>query len=165
MKTLGSHPGAILFRLSIMLIIIAILVVAFFRYVDDAQVALERESILQTKRIIDSSLAVAFASFAVDGRLDELNRLDGGNPFVFLEQYQMLPAGYRGEIDYLALAELDPGWYYVRASGDVVYLPRFQADTEYFRLVLLYDDKNVSGAFEAGIDVFRQLQFIKKPRP
>ncbi len=165
MKTLGSHPGAILFRLSVMAIIVAILVVIFFRYVDDTRVALERESVLQTKRVIDSALAVAFASFAVDGRLDELNRLDGGNPFAFLEQYRMLPASYRGEIDNGSLAGRDPGWYFDRASGYVVYLPRFQADTEYFRVVLLYEDRNGSGLFEAGEDSFRQLQFIKKPRP
>lgn len=165
MKTLGSHPGAILFRLSVMTIIIVILVVVFFRYVDDTQIALERESVMQTKRVIDSALAVAFARYAVDGRLDELNRLDGGNPFAFLEQYKMLPAAYRGEIDNGSFAGLDPGWYYDRSSGHVVYLPRFQADTEYFRVVLLYEDRNGSGLFEAGHDSFRQLQFIKKPRP
>ena len=47
MKTLGSHPGAILFRLSVMVIIIAILMVVFFRHVDDAQVELERQLALR----------------------------------------------------------------------------------------------------------------------
>ena len=165
MNTLGSHPGAILFRLSVMTIIIAILVVIFFRYVDETRIALERESVLQTKRVIDSALAVAFARHAVDRKLDELNRLDGGNPFAFLEEYQMLPAAYRGEIDNGSLAGLDPGWYYDSGSGYVIYLPRFQADTEYFRVVLLYEDRNGSGSFEAGEDSFRQLSFIKKTRP
>ncbi len=165
MKTLGSHPGAILFRLGVMVIIIAILMVAFFRYTDEAQIALERQSVLQVKRIIDSSLAVAFANLAVEGRLGELNQLDGGNPFILLERYQMLPVSYRGEAENRPVATLEPGWYYHRASGNVVYRPRFGNETEYFRVRLQYDDLNQSGFFEADQDSFRHLQFIKKPRP
>ena len=42
MKTIGSHPGAILFRLSIMIILIAILMIVFFSYLDDTERELER---------------------------------------------------------------------------------------------------------------------------
>lgn len=164
MNTLGSHPGAILFRFSVMIIIIAILAVIFFRYTDGTQKALERQSILQTKRIIDSSLTVVFASYAVKGRLDQLNQLEGSNPFVFLEEYSLLPAAYRGEIAQENLAELKPGWYYSRSSGAVVYIPRFLDGVDWYSLVLNYDDVNQSGSFEAGQDLFRNLQFIKKPR-
>ncbi len=165
MKTISAPPGAAIFRLSLMIIIVAILVVIFFRYVDDSQLELERRSIIQTKTIIDSALAVAFASYAVKGRLDQLNDLDGGNPFVFLDEYEILPAAYRGEIDGVATAGLEPGWYYARASGDVIYVPRFLDRVELFRLVLNYEDLDGSGAFEAARDRFQNLQFIKKPRP
>jgi len=164
MNTLGSHPGAILFRLSVMIIIVAILVVAFFRYIDGTQKELERQSIMQTKRIIDSSLAVVFASYAVKGRLNELSQIEGSNPFVFLKEYSLLPAAYRGEIAQENLAELKPGWYYSKATGNVVYIPRFLDGVDWYSLVLNYDDVNQSGSFEAGQDLFRNLQFIKKPR-
>ena len=100
MNTIGSHPRAVLFRLSIMIILIAIMMVIFFSYVDDTERELERTSVLQTKKIIDSALAVVFATYAVRNRLHELNDLDGGNPFVFLKEYQMLPPAYVGEIDH-----------------------------------------------------------------
>lgn len=170
MNTIGSHPGAIRFRLSVMVIVIAILVVIFFRYTDSMQKELERQSIMQTKRIIDSSLAVVFASYAVKGRLNDLNQVNGANPFIFLEQYSradisMLPPAYRGEIARENLDGLKPGWYYARGSGNVIYIPRFLLDTEWYSLVLIYDDNNQSGRFEADQDRFKTLQFVKKPRP
>ena len=165
MKTLGSHPGAILFRLSLMVIIIAILITIFFRYVDHTRIELERQSIQQTKRIIDSSLAVVFASYAVRGRLDDLQQIAGGNPFEFLREYKLLPAAYRGEISAAGSAELVPGWYYARSTGEVHYVPRYLQMSERFEVVLNFDDANQSGRFEAASDHFRNLQFIKKPRP
>jgi len=165
MNTIGSHPGAILFRLSIMIIVIAILAVIFFRYTEGTQKELERQSILQTRRIIDSSLAVVFASYAVKGRLDELSQLDGANPFVFMQEFNLLPTSYRGEIASENLADLKPGWYYNRAGGDVVYVPRFLSDREWYSLALNYDDDNQSGRFEVESDRFRNLQFVRKPRP
>lgn len=80
-----------------MLIIIAILMAIFFRYTDGMQQGLERQSIMQTRRIIDSALTVVFASYAVKGRLHELSQIDGDNPFVFLEEYSLLPVTYRGK--------------------------------------------------------------------
>lgn len=164
MNTLGSHPGAILFRLSVMIIIIAILVVIFFRYTDSTRKELERQSIMQTKRIIDSSLAVVFASYAVKGRLNELNQIEGANPFVFLREYSLLPVAYRGEAGQSELTHLEPGWYYRKVDGDVVYIPRFLDDVESYAVVLNYDDVNQTRRFEADQDLFRNLQFIKKPR-
>jgi hypothetical protein len=88
MNTIGSHPGAIVFRLGIMIILIAIMMAVFFSYLDDTERELERVSVLQTKKIIDSSLVVVFATYAVNNRLGELNDLDGGNPFVFLTRHR-----------------------------------------------------------------------------
>jgi len=164
MKTIGSHPGASLFRLSLMIIIVAILVVIFFRYVDDAQLEIERQSVLQTKRIIDSTLAVVFARYAVNGRLDDLNQLRGGNPFAFLEDYQLLPASYVGELDGDLTNDQAPGWYYLRNRELVVYKSRFRDVDRYFSIILNFRDIDQNGKFESGHDQFTSLQFVRQKR-
>lgn len=161
MNTIGSHPGAILFRLSIMIILIAILVIVFFSYLNDTERALERASILQTKKVIDSSLAVVFASYAVKGRLNELNELNGGNPFVFLEQYKILLPGYKGELDTDLSTNFEPGWYYLSHRGLVAYKPYFLDSESYFSVHLDYEDVDQSGRFERGVDRFKNLYFVR----
>lgn len=161
MKTIGSHPGAILFRLGIMVVLIAIMVMVFLSYVEDTEKALERRSILQTKKVIDSSLAVVFATYAVAGRLDELNELDGGNPFVFLQEYNILPAAYAGEMDSDPGPGQTAGWYYLSHRRIVVYKSYFTGFDSYFAVQLNYEDSNQSGAFESRFDRFRNLKFVK----
>ena len=161
MKTIGSHPGANLFRLSIMCILIASMMMVFFSYVDDAEKALERTSVLQTKTIINSALAVVFASYAINSRLHELNDLNGANPFVFLKEYAMLPPAYVGELDHDLSVDQEPGWYYLSHRGIVVYKPLFIESDSYFSIVLNYQDKNQSGSFEPAEDRFQNLRFVK----
>ncbi len=136
MNTLGSHPGAILIRLSIMILLIAIMMVVFFSYLDDTEREFERASVLQTKKIIDSALAVVFATYAVNNRLNELNDLNGGNPFLFLKEYQMLPPAYAGELDRDPAVGQAARWYYLSDRKMVVY-NSFQHDSDsFFKLVL-----------------------------
>lgn len=165
MNTLGSHPGAILFRFTVMVIIILILIRIFLYYADGTQRTYEQNSILQTKRIVDSTLAVVFSTYAIDRRLGELNDLDGANPFVFLEAYQMLPPTYQGVIERdLDEPTLAPGWYFLKNRGLVAYKARFLDETSYFRVTLVYDDLDRSGRFEPASDRFRNLQFVRQPR-
>lgn len=159
MNTLGSHPGAILFRLSIMIILIAILIAVFFSYVGDTEKELERSSILQTKKIIDSSLAVVFATYAVRGRLNELNDLDGGNPFEFLREFEIQLPAYRGAIRHDLDDSLEPGWYYLAHRRRVAYKPYYLPENSYYEVVLSYDDVDASGRFDQGVDKFRNLGF------
>ena len=161
MKTIGSHPGANLFRLSIMCILIASMMMVFFSYVDDAEKALERTSVLQTKTIINSALAVVFASYAINSRLHELNDLNGANPFVFLKEYAMLPPAYVGELDHDLSVDQEPGWYYLSHRGMVVYKSLFNEFDSYFSIILNYQDKNQSGSFEPAEDRFQNLRFVK----
>jgi hypothetical protein len=161
MKTIGSHPGANLFRLSIMCILIAIMMMVFFSYVEDAEKEFERISILQTKKIIDSSLTIVFASYAINSRLHELNDLNGANPFVFLKQYEMLPPAYVGELDHDLSADQAPGWYYLSHRRMVVYKPLFNEFDSYFSILLNYQDNNQSGSFEPAGDRFQSLRFVK----
>ena len=162
MNTIGSHPGAILFRLSLMIILIAIMIVVFFSYVDQTQKKVEHVSILQTKKIIDSSLAVVFATYAVNNRLNELDNLDGGNPFVFLQEFEILPPAYVGEVDSDLETDQAPGWYYLSHRQIVAYKSRFIESDSYFKVMLAYDDHNQSGHFESDADKFRSLKFVKK---
>ena len=157
--TLASVPGALLFRTLVSLLLILILIFVFFSYVDDTQREFERNSIAQTRRIIDSSLAVAFASYAVKGRLAELTELDGGNPFVLLRVYQMLPAAYQGEIDRDLDGGLAAGWYYLRHRRLVAYKSHHLDTDSYFSVRLNYNDIDGNDRFDPAIDEFRNLQF------
>ncbi len=161
MNTLGSHPGAIVFRLSIMIILIAILTAVFFSYLEDTEKELERSSIMQTKRVIDSSLAVVFASYAVSGRLHELNDLHGANPFVFLEEFGILPPGYAGSLKTDPGSGTAPGWYYLEHRRVVVYKSRFIGSDSYYTVLLNYEDNNDSGFYEPNEDRFRNLVFVE----
>jgi len=161
MNTLGSHPGAIVFRLSIMVILIAILTSVFFSYLEDTEKEFERSSILQTKRVVESSLAVVFASYAVGGRLDELNDLHGANPFVFLKEFGIRLPAYAGLLASDPDGDTAPGWYYLEHRRVVVYRSRFIGGDSYFTVLLNYEDRNGSGSFEPNADRFRNLQFIE----
>lgn len=165
MNTLGSHPGAILFRLSGMIILIAVLTVIFFSYIDNTEKELERASIEQTRKIIDSALTVVFATYAVKGRLNELNDLDGSNPFVFLREYQMLPSTYQGEIDHDLSENTQPGWYYLKHRKRLGYVSRYLETNFFYSVILNYEDVNQSDRFESGIDKFQNLQFVKTGEP
>jgi len=144
-----------------MIILIVILVSIFFSYLEDTEREIERTSILQTKKIIDSSLAVVFATYAVNNRLNELNDFDGGNPFVYLAEYGILPTAYVGETDHDLDEDQQPGWYYLTHRKILVYKSLFSDADHYFKIVLNYEDKNRSGSFEPSSDRFRGLQFVK----
>jgi hypothetical protein len=162
MNTLGSHPGAILFRLIMMVFLILIFIYVFLVYVDKAEKAIEIQSIEQTKRIIDSALVVAFATYATSGKLDELDQLDGGNPFELLKEYLLLPASYHGEIGLTDPNNLPGGWYYDLNTGDILFVPFYLSEIQVFRVKLGYVDSNKNGSFEAADDEFRRLSLEKK---
>ncbi len=165
MNTIGSHPGAVRFRLAVMVIVIAILMLVFFSYLDGSARALERQSVLQTKRIIDSSLTVVFAEHAVRGELHKLDEVDGANPFEFLRQLAIPVPSYRGEIESELDADLAPGWYFQKHRARVAYKSHFGGKDSYFRVNLGYEDSNRSGRFESGFDRFRYLRFDEIPDP
>ena len=165
MKTIGSHPGAINFRLIMMVILILVFTYVFLVYAEKAEKAMETQSIEQTKRIINSALVVAFATHATSGKLDDLDRLDGGNPFELLKEYLILPVSYQGEREVTDPKSLPSGWHYDLNSGDILFVPFFLSEIHVFRVKLGYIDSNQSGSFEAAEDEFRRLSLeIKQPR-
>lgn len=165
MSTIGSHPGAINFRLSVMVILILALTYIFLHYAEKAEQAIEFQSIQQTQRIIESALVVVFATYASQGRLDELANLEGANPFEFLREYQVLPVTYRGEIEVAGSSMPESGWYYLSGSGDLMYAPFRLSESVYFRVVLDYDDIDRNGRFEPGQDQFKALRLVKNKQP
>ncbi|MCP4767043.1 MAG: hypothetical protein GY875_12310 [Gammaproteobacteria bacterium] len=143
-----------------MVTLIAILILVFLSYVRDTEKALERSSIQQTKRVIDSSLVVVFSNYAVTGRMDRLHELDGANPFVFLEEFEIRFADYRGELGHDLRPRTEPGWYYLKHRKLVGYKAHFIEKDIYFQVRLFYEDRNQSGNFDYGIDQFEHLSFI-----
>ncbi len=165
MSTIGSHPGAINFRLSAMVILILALMYIFLHYAEKAEKVIELQSIQQAQRIIDSALVIVFATYASQGRLDELVDFEGANPFEFLREYQVLPINYRGEIEIVGSSVPDSGWYYLQGSGDLMYAPFHLSESVYFRVLLNYDDINQNGRFEPGQDLVRVLKLVEQKQP
>ena len=164
MKQISVPPGALKFRLVMTVILVIILILVFFNYTSRISVTLEKTSIRQTKNIINSTLMVVFASYAVKGELDRLNELNGANPFKHLENYSLLPATYRGDIGVDKLAVSVPGWYYDRANGLAIYKPLYDDKDYYFSIELDYRDVDGSGRFEPEIDEYQRLRFKQLPQ-
>jgi len=164
MKQISVPPGALKFRLVLIVILVIILILVFFNYTSRISVAIEKTSIQQTKNIINSTLMVVFASYAVKGELERLNELNGANPFEYLENYSLLPVTYRGDIGVDKSTDSSPGWYYDGVNGIAIYKPLYDDKDYYFRIELDYRDVDGSGRFEPAVDQFGRLSLRQLPR-
>lgn len=164
MKQISVPPGALKFRLVLIVILVTIFMLVFLNYTNRIAFAIEKTSIQQTKNIINSTLMVVFASYAVKGELESLNELIGSNPFRYLETYSQLPATYRGDIGVDKSKNSTPGWYYDGANGLAIYKPLYDDKDYYFRIELDYRDVDGSGRFEPEIDQYQRLNFRQLPR-
>ena len=164
MKQIGTPPGAFKFRLIAIVILMLIFILVFLSYSNALSIATEKASIQQSKSIINSILAVVFATYTVRGELGRLNDLSGGNPFVYLEKYNMLPSTYRGEIKGEILQDAISGWYYDEEKGLVIYKPFHEKKMYYFTIELDFQDVNGSGYYEAESDQFNRLSFRQIPQ-
>ena len=165
MKQISVPPGALKFRLVMTVILVIILILVFFNYTNRISVALEKTSIRQTKNIINSTLMVVFAGYAVKGELERLNELNGANPFEYLEKYSLLPATYRGDMGVDQSGDdSKPGWYYDGLNGLAIYKPLYDGKDYYFRIDLDYRDVDGSGRFEPEIDEYQRLNFRQLPQ-
>lgn len=164
MKTIGSHPGAISFRFLVMVILFLIFLVSFFRYVDSNTRQLEHSSIQQTRRVIDSSLVVAFSSLAVKGELNRLNELVGANPFGIMQDFNLVFPDYQGEIEKGVLANKEQrGWFYSVEDKVVLYQSDYEENNQRFAVTLVYEDVNQTGKFEVLSDKFKHLYLKRLP--
>lgn len=159
----SALPGALTFRWLAMVILTAIFFLVFLSYSYKISMATEKASVQQTKNIINSTLAVMFARFAVAGELDRLNELNGVNPFEYLEKYGLMPTTYQGEIEGQSINNLVPGWYYNSANGLVFYKSYHEKSIDSFKVMFDFRDVNQSGLYESGIDVYQRLMFERLP--
>jgi hypothetical protein len=164
MREIGTPPGALKFRLVAIIILVVIFMLAFLNYTNGISASFEKTSVQQTKNIINSTLAVVFATYTVKGELERLNDVGGGNPFDYLEKYSVVPTTYQGEVGVDNLMSSGPGWYYDRANGLALYKPFYDNQVYYFTIVLDYRDVDDSGRFEPGIDEYRRLSFRQIPQ-
>jgi len=137
---------------------------AFLNYTNGISASLDKTSIQQTKNIINSTLVVVFASYTVEGELDRLNEVSGGNPFEYLEKYGQVPASYQGVIGVDELEISGSGWYYDSMNGQAIYKSFYDDQNYYFTIILGYRDVNDSGRFEPGIDEYRRLYLRQLPQ-
>jgi hypothetical protein len=164
MKQISTPPGALKFRLVAIIILVIIFMMAFLNYTNGISASLEKTSVQQTKNIINSTLAVVFAIYTVEGELEGLNEVNGGNPFEYLERYSQVLATYRGEIDVDNLKVSVPGWYYDRANALAIYKPFYDDNLYHFTIVLDYRDVDGSGRFEPNVDEYQRLSFKQLPQ-
>lgn len=157
MKSIGFPPGSNNFRLLMIVVIVGALWLFFFNYTDQISIETEKASVQQTRNIINSSMAVVFATYAVNNQLDRLNELNGGNPFIYLAEYNLLPGTYRGELGDGDLNDIKPGWYYDKSQRKILYKPYYDGKIHYYSLVLEFRDMNNSGLYESKIDEFGRL--------
>jgi len=164
MKQISTPPGALKFRLIAIVILILIFMLAFLNYTNGISASFEKTSVQQTKNIINSTLAVVFATYTVKGELDRLNEVNGGNPFEYLERYSQIPITYRGEIGDVSLEDSVPGWYYDRTKRLALYKPLRDDKIYYFAIELEYKDVDGSGRCDPGIDEYQRLSFRQQPQ-
>ena len=146
-------------------ILVIIFMLVFLNYTDGISASLEKTSIQQTKNIINSTLAVVFATYTVKGELGLLNELNGGNPFEYLKKYGQVPITYQGEIGDDGLEDNNvPGWYYDGANGLAIYKSLYDDKFYYFAIELDYKDIDGSGRFDPGIDEYQRLSFRQQPQ-
>lgn len=161
MKTISSHPGAGLFRSTIVLILILFLIVTFFLVTD--KLSRQAEEIAKDQVLIEikQALSMMLYDYAVKGRLAELANYKEGNPFFPLETYRQLPRNYRGTISSINDLEVS-GWYFDLASKRAIY--RYSDDEMSdlkFSLEFRFDDLNKDGLYTSGEVGYLVLE--KKP--
>jgi len=158
MPEIQSQPGARLFRTFSSLILILLLAFLFLSSNEELSQAAEAVHVNQTVNEINTALALAVYTLAVNKSLDRLVLLDNQNPFYYLALNQGIPPNYHGEVS--SVQDMgSSGWYFLKPKGLVIY---HSANSRYaYRLSFDYSDTNLSGAFEPILDKINSLQIIK----
>lgn len=122
-RSIGSHPGAGVFRSTLVIIIILLSILYFFHSTRDLGRRVETVAADRVVTEMRQALAMMLYDYAIQGRLNELERFDRENPFVPLSIYRDLPTNYHGVVsDAGGIAE--SGWYFDRAERVAVYRHR-----------------------------------------
>lgn len=146
-----------------MVILIALFIVVFLYYLDGAEKELERRSVQQTNRIINSSMMIVFSKLAIRGELNRLNDYVGANPFEFMQDFNLVPPAYQGVVQSKSLTGDRVGWFYVEEEKIVVYKGIFEENILRYTLTLSFKDIDRNGKFDQGKDSVSRL--FLKPLP
>ena len=111
-----SQSGVKRFLNYLILILILIFITVFLYSTEQIGQEAEQVHIEKTINEMNAAMALTLYEFVVNNQVQELERFDRGNPFVFLATQKMLPANYRGEVNSLAYATSKGAWYYLRDS-------------------------------------------------
>ena len=160
MKEISSLSISPVFRSYSVIIIILVLFFIFLQYAENVEKDFEMASVGKTVNEINSLLTVLMMEKMVVGKLDDLALLDGSNPFtLFNNKYQI--TNYYGEVKSDADIVKKRGWYFNVTSHDVLFQTSLDDEYLVFKVKLYYDDLNLSGEYERGVD---KVQIIKLER-
>ena len=150
MKTLSSHPGAAIFRSTIVIILILICIVTFLIFTEKLS---QRSEVIAKDQVvvaIKQALAMMLYDYAIKGQLQELDKFDKENPFVPLAIYRGLPENYRGTIS--DSSEIgDFGWYFDINLREAIYVfSNDRSPSQRYIMNFKFEDQNGDGIYGSG---------------
>jgi len=150
MKTIGSHPGAGVFRFTLVVVLVLVLMIAFFYYTAAVQRRVEEVARDQMLANMKQALSMMLYDYAIKGQLKDLQQFDQENPFVPLAIYRELPSNYHGTINgETGLKEY--GWYFDLVNRVAIY--RFsdgELPVQEYRMVFEFEDLDGNGVYGVG---------------
>lgn len=150
MKTLASHPGASVFRSTIVIILILICIVFFFTFTDKLGQQAEEVAKDQVIAEMKQALAMMLYDYAIKGQLADLSQFDRENPFVPLAIYRELPKNYRGTIS--GSSEIGEfGWYFDINLRETIYVfSSGNNPSQRFVMKFKFEDQDGNGIYNSG---------------
>ncbi len=143
-----------------MLILVLICIAVFLGY---SQYLTQKADMVARDRVLSEirqAMAMLLYDYAVQGKLEQLQKLDRENPFTLMAAYRALPKNYKGAVSAPA-SVLEPGWYFNLATRQVIWRSRDDKQLSY-ALEFEYEDMNHNHRFDPASDAVIGLQ-IKKP--
>lgn len=116
----GRQAGFTLFELIVVVCIVAVMAGILLNRLRLYEEAGEKAAMQQTAAAIKSALQMRVASYMINGRDNEIEKLRNENPVNWLQEK---PANYAGEFYSDSYARVRPGsWYYHLTRRELVYV-------------------------------------------
>jgi general secretion pathway protein G len=119
-RSASWQAGFTLFELIVVICIVSIMAAILLNRLQVYQEAAEKAAMKQTAAAVKSALQMRVASYLIDGRDNEIEKLRDENPVSWLQEK---PEGYAGEFHADAYARVRPGsWYYDVTRRELIYV-------------------------------------------